>query len=303
MSLLVTGSIGIDTVESPAGKVVDALGGSSIYFAYAASFFTPVRLVGVVGDDCPPDFLTPLHDNANIDLGGLEVRAGSKTFRWHGKYREDINERDTVSVDLNVLGEAGPTIPHAFCDSDFVFLANTHPDLQIELLGQLHEPKFVACDTMDLWIDTERDSLMKLLAKVDAVILNDAEARQLTGETNVVKAGLALGEILKQYVIIKKGEHGALLFADGQVSVAIGYPAGEVVDPTGAGDSFAGGLMGYLAAQDATSVTAVRKAMGYGAAVASLELEDFSLNRLIALSREDIDARLDEIAAMTGFEG
>ncbi len=302
MSLLVTGSIGIDTVESPAGKAVDTLGGSSIYFAYASSFFTPVRLVGVVGDDCTPEFLKPLHDNPNIDLGGLEVREGSKTFRWHGKYHEDVNERDTVSVDLNVLGEDGPTIPHAFYDSEYVFLANTHPDLQIELLGQLGCPTFVACDTMDLWIDTERDSLMKLLSKVDAVILNDAEARQLTGEMNVVKAGFELGKILKQYVIIKKGEHGALLFAGDEVFVSIGYPARNVVDPTGAGDSFAGGLMGYLAEQDATDVKTVRKAMAYGAAVASLELEDFSLNRLTELSRADIDARLAEIASITGFE-
>ena len=302
MSLLVTGSIGIDTVESPAGKVVDALGGSSIYFAYASSFFTPVRLVGVVGDDCPPDFLTPLHDNPNIDLGGLEVREGSKTFRWHGKYRDDINERDTVSVDLNVLAEEGPTIPHAFCDSEYVFLANTHPDLQLEMLSQLHGPKFVACDTMDLWIDTECESLMNLLAKVDAVILNDAEAKQLTGETNVVKAGLELGKVVKQYVVIKKGEHGSLLFADGDVYVTIGYPAEHVVDPTGAGDSFAGGLMGYLAAKDASDVSAMRTAMAYGTAVASLELEDFSLNRLIGLSRADIDERLAKIAAIAGFD-
>ena len=302
MSLLVTGSIGIDTVESPAGKVVDALGGSSIYFAYASSFFTPVRLVGVVGDDCTPDFLKPLHDNPNIDLGGLEVREGSKTFRWHGKYRDDINERDTVSVDLNVLAEEGPTIPHAFCDSEYVFLANTHPDLQLEMLSQLHGPKFVACDTMDLWIDTECESLMNLLAKVDAVILNDAEAKQLTGETNVVKAGLELGKVVKQYVVIKKGEHGSLLFADGDVYVTIGYPAEHVVDPTGAGDSFAGGLMGYLAAKDASDVSAMRTAMAYGTAVASLELEDFSLNRLIGLSRADIDERLAKIAAIAGFD-
>jgi sugar/nucleoside kinase (ribokinase family) len=300
MSLLVTGSIGIDTVDAPSGSVVDALGGSSIYFSYAASFFGLVRLVGVVGEDCPADFLKPLHENANIDLGGLEVRKGSQTFRWHGRYHEDVNERDTVSVDLNVLAEKGPTIPQAFRDSRYVFLANTHPALQLEMLGQLEAPTFVACDTMDLWIDTERALLMTLLGRIDAVILNDAEARQLMGEANVVTAGVELAKIVKQFVVIKKGEHGCMLFADGQVCAMPGYPSQKVVDPTGAGDCFAGGLMGYLAEMGYTDIATVRRAMGYGTAVASLELEDFSLNKLQTLSRADVDARLDAFIDLTG---
>ncbi len=315
MSLLVTGSIGIDTVESPAGKVVDALGGSSIYFAQAASFFTPVRLVGVVGDDCPADFLKPIHDNPQIDTAGLEVRAGSKTFRWHGRYHEDVNERDTVDVQLNVLAEAGPTIPPAFRDSRFVFLANTHPGLQMELLGQLDGPALVAADTMDLWIDSERDLLMQLMGQVDAMILNDSEAKLLTGQANVVAAGAELAGVVKRFVVVKKGEHGCLLFvrparrggpgqpgrADGEVFALPSFPAANVVDPTGAGDSFAGAMMGHLAAVDSCEIADVRKAMAYGTVVAALELEGFSLDRLREITRADIDEKLTEFAELTSF--
>ena len=191
MSLLVTGSIGIDTVEAPWGKVTNALGGSSIYFAQAASFLTPVRRVGVVGDDCPAEFLQPLRDNPNIDLAGLEVRVGSKTFRWHGRYHEDVNLRDTVGVELNVLAEAPPDIPPEFRDSEYVFLANTHPALQSGLLEQLAGPKLVVADTMDLWITGERDALEALLGRLDGLVLNDSEARQLTGKADVIAAALA----------------------------------------------------------------------------------------------------------------
>ena len=301
MSLLVTGSIGIDTVESPAGKVVDALGGSSIYFAQAASFFTPVRLVGVVGDDCPPDFLKPIEDNPAIDTAGLEVRAGSKTFRWHGRYHEDVNERDTVDVQLNVLAEAGPTIPLAFRDSRYVFLANTHPSLQMELLGQLDAPALVAADTMDLWIDSERDALMQLMGKIDAIILNDSEAKLLTGQANVVTAGMELAGLVRRFVVVKKGEHGCLLFAGGRVFALPSYPAADVVDPTGAGDSFAGAMMGHLAAVDSCEIADIRKAMAYGTVVAALELEGFSLDRLRQITRADIDARLADFAELTSF--
>ena len=301
MSLLVTGSIGIDTVESPAGKVEDALGGSSIYFAQAASFFSPVGLVGVVGDDCPPAFLKPLEDNPQIDLAGLEVRAGSKTFRWHGRYHDDVNERDTVAVDLNVLAEAGPSIPEVFRDSRYVFLANTHPALQGELLGQLTSPAFVAADTMDLWIDTERDALMDLLGRIDAIILNDSEAKQLTGDANVVTAGMELAGVVRKLVVIKKGEHGSLLFMGGKVYALPSFPVTTVVDPTGAGDSFAGAMMGYLAASDSHDVQTVRKAMAYGTVTASITLEDFSLSALLNVTRKDIDNRLAEFGGILGF--
>jgi len=301
MSLLVTGSIGIDTVEAPSGKVVDALGGSSIYFAYAASFFTDVRLVGVVGDDCPPDFLKPLRDNPRIDLAGLEVRRGSKTFRWHGRYHADVNVRDTVSVDLNVLGEAGPTIPDAFRDSKYVFLANTHPVLQLELLGQLTEPSLVVADTMDLWITTERDAVSALLDHIDGLVLNDSEAKLMTGKTNVVAAGIEIARRVRRFVVVKKGEQGSLLFAGEKVCALPSYPARKVVDPTGAGDSFAGAMMGYLAAVDSFDAPALRKAIALGTVTASIELEDFSLNRFLTTTRADIDARLAQYKELTTF--
>ena len=301
MSLLVTGSIGIDTVEAPSGKVVDALGGSSIYFAYAASFFTDVRLVGVVGDDCPADFLKPLRDNPKIDLAGLEVRAGSKTFRWHGRYHDDVNVRDTVSVDLNVLGEVGPTIPEPFRDSRYVFLANTHPALQLELLGQLAEPRLVVADTMDLWITTELDALRALLSHVDGLVLNDSEAKLITGQANVAAAGFEIVDMVRRFVVVKKGEHGSLLFVDGKVFALPSYPTRKVVDPTGAGDSFAGAMMGHLAAADSFDAPALRKAIAFGTVTASIELEDFSLNRFLTTSRADIDARLAEFRELTTF--
>ena len=298
MSLLVTGSIGIDTVESPAGKAVDALGGSSVYFAQAASFLSPVRFVGVVGEDCPPDFLKPLADNPAIDMAGLEVRTGAKTFRWHGRYHEDVNERDTIHVEPNVLGEKGPTIPESFRDSRYVFLANTHPGLQLELLGQMTGPALVVADTMDLWIDGERETLMELLASIDGLVLNDSEARQLTGRKNLVAAGQEIAGLLKRFVVVKKGEHGALLFADGQVLAFPSYPCADVVDPTGAGDSFAGGMMGHLAAADDVGLASLKKALAAGTIVASFTLEDFSLDRLQRTRRDEIDERLAGFEAM-----
>ncbi|MHC4982613.1 MAG: PfkB family carbohydrate kinase [Planctomycetota bacterium] len=301
MSLLVTGSIGIDTVETPWGKVENALGGSSVYFAYAASFFTKVRLVGVIGNDCPDDFLKPLQDNPRIDMAGLEVRYGSKTFRWHGRYSEDVNERDTVAVELNVLGEAGATIPDQFLDSDYVFLANTHPYLQVEMLAQLTSPKLVVADTMDLWIKTERQALDSLLTKIDALVLNDSEAKLLTGTPNLVAAGLEIAKTVPKFVVIKKGEHGSLLLMDGRAYPLPGYPVANVVDPTGAGDTFAGGMMGYLAAKGKVDADTLRKALACGAVVASIELEDFSLNKLIAAAPADIEARMKEFRLMAAF--
>jgi len=301
MSLLVTGSIGIDTVESPSGKVVDVLGGSSIYFAYAASFFSTVRLVGVVGDDCPADFLRPLQENPRIDLAGLEVRHGSKTFRWHGRYHDDMNNGDTVGVELNVLGERGATIPQQFRDSRYVFLANTHPALQAEMLGQLSRPALVVADTMDLWINTQRDALVDLMGRLDGLVLNDSEAKLLTGLPNVVAAGLEVARIVRQFAIVKKGEHGSLLFAGGKVFALPSYPTFNVVDPTGAGDSFAGAMMGHLAAEDQFDIPTLRRAIAYGSVTASLELEDFSLKKLQQISRADIDQRMKEFAELTAF--
>jgi len=301
MSLLVTGSIGIDTVEAPAGKVENVLGGSSIYFAYAASFFSPVRLVGVVGDDCPPDFLAPLRANPKIDLAGLEVRPGSKTFRWHGRYHADVNDRDTVGVELNVLAERGPAIPEQFRDSRYVFLANTHPALQMQLLDQLKAPALVVADTMDLWINSQRDALLTLLRRLDGLVLNDSEAKLLTGEPNVVAAGMKVASIVKKFVVVKKGEHGSLLFTEGKVSAMPSYPTCNVIDPTGAGDSFAGAMMGHIAAVGKFDAATLRRAAAYGSVTASIELEDFSLNKLVRTSRGEIDQRMKQFEELTAF--
>ena len=301
MSLLVTGSIGIDTVDAPSGTVENVLGGSSIYFAYAAGFFGPVRLVGVVGSDCPKGLLEPIEGNPNIDLSGLEVRKNSKTFRWHGRYHEDVNQRETVSVDLNVLAEASPDIPDGFRDSEYVFLANTSPGLQLELLHQLKGPKLTVADTMDIWITNHRGDLHKLTANLDGLVLNDSEARLMTGRTNLVEACSQISESVKRFVVVKKGEHGCLLCGEGQFSSYPAWPSRNVVDPTGAGDSFAGAMMGYLAAADAVDTASIRRAVAYGTVVASFTLEDFSLRRLYEISREDIDRRLKEFKDLTSF--
>jgi len=294
MSLIVTGSVGIDTVETPDGQRADeVLGGSSIYFAAGASFFTKVRLVAAVGEDFP----THLRDQFkqfNVCTDGLEQRVGSKTFRWHGKYHENMNDRDTLSVELNVLGEALPPVPEHYRDSKYIFLANTHPAGQLALLAQFPDRKLVVADTMDLWIETERKLLMDLLTKVDGFVLNDSEAKMLTEENNLIRAAdkvLAMGP---KFVIIKKGEHGAILRHRDGTGVLPAFPAHQVVDPTGAGDSFASGMMGYLSSVDDISVPSIKRAMAYGTVVASYTIEKFSTQRLAEIDRKQIDARLAE---------
>jgi len=293
MSLIVTGSVGIDTVETPDGqRADDVLGGSSIYFAAGASFFTKVRLVAAVGEDFPEHFQEQFQQ-FDVCTDGLEQREGSKTFRWHGRYHENMNDRDTLAVELNVLGEALPPVPDHYRDSKYVFLANTHPAGQMALLDQFPEAKLVVADTMDLWIETEKDLLTELLGKIDGFVLNDAEAKQLTGESNVVRAAdkvLAMGPT---FVIVKKGEHGAILRHKDGTGVLPAFPAHEVVDPTGAGDSFASGMMGYLTAADDISVASIKRAMAYGTVVASYTIEKFSTHRLSEIDREQIDARLE----------
>ena len=298
MSLLVTGSIGIDTIQAPAGRADDVLGGSAVYFAVAASFFNPVRLVAVAGDDMPAGFLAPLAERGNIDLAGLEIRAGSKTFRWTGRYHDDVNERDTLETQMGVLGEAGPAIPRPFRDSRTIFLANTHPVLQAELLAQLTAPDLVVADTMNVYIESEPEALRALLGRIDGLVVNDGEARQLTGLPNAVTAGRKVAEMVKQFVVVKKGEHGSLLFADDKVFALPAYPSTNVVDPTGAGDTFAGAMMGHIAARGSADPQTILAGMAYGTVVASLELEDFSLDKLCRISRADIDARLAEFVGM-----
>ncbi len=301
MSLLVTGSIGIDTVKTPHGVSERCLGGSSIYFSMAASFFAPVRFVGVVGDDCPFD-LAEVFKGREVDLRGLEVRPGSKTFVWHGTYQENMNDRTTDYVELNVLQEAPPKLPRAFRDSRFVFLANTAPALQLELLDQIAKPVFVAADTMNLWIEGHLDDLKKLLKRIDCLIINDDEARLLSGRSNLVQAAddvLAMG---MKVVIVKKGESGSLMCgADGSKFLLPAYPATEVVDPTGAGDSFAGGFLGCVAQQGRADFDTLKLALAYGTVVASFTIADFSLNGLSGTRRKDIDARLEELRRFTSF--
>lgn len=301
MSLLVTGSIGIDTVKTPHGVSERCLGGSSIYFSVAASFFAPVRFVGVVGDDCPFD-LAEVFKGRDVDLRGLEVRPGSKTFVWHGTYQENMNDRTTDYVELNVLQEAPPKLPDVFKDSRFVFLANTAPALQLKLLDQIAQPTFVAADTMNLWIDGHIDDLKELLKRIDCLIINDDEARQLSGRSNLVKAAADVLAMGMKVVIVKKGESGSLMCsAGGQTFLLPAYPAAEVVDPTGAGDSFAGGLLGYVAQQGRADFETLKSALAYGTVVASFTIADFSLNGLTGASRREIDARLEELRRFTSF--
>jgi sugar/nucleoside kinase (ribokinase family) len=302
MSLLVTGSIGIDTIETPFGKRDNVIGGSAVYFSYAASFFAPVRLVGVIGPDYPHD-LRKLFSSRDVDLTGLETRTGSKSFRWHGSYVQNMNEAQTVSVDLNVLAEAAPKIPAAFLDTTHVFLANTHPALQSQMIDALKSPRLIVADTMNLWIETTRNELLGLLKKIDGLVLNDGEAKLLTGEKNMIVAARKVLELGPKFVVIKKGEHGSLMASreDNDVFVLPAFPADRVVDPTGAGDSFAAGMMGYLATQSHISAGLIRRAMAYGTVVASHTISDFSLGGLQSATRESIEQRLSELKRVVGF--
>lgn len=297
MTLIVTGSITIDSVDTSTDSVRDILGGSSVFFSAAASFFGPVRLVGAVGGDCPDEYLAELK-RFGVDMRGLERRTGSKTFRWHGRYHENMNKRDTIAIELNVLAEALPPVPAAFKDSKYVFLAVTNPGNQLALLEQFPYHKLVVADTIDLYIDTEREELEQVIRRVDGLVINDTEARMLTNESNMIRAADKLLDSGPSFVVIKKGEHGVLLrHSDGFVALPA-YPSDRVVDPTGAGDSFAGGMMGFMAAQDDLSLPTMRRALAYGTSVASFTIEDFSLNRLHSLTREHVDQRYRQFAEM-----
>jgi sugar/nucleoside kinase (ribokinase family) len=301
MSLLVTGSIGIDTVKTPYGVRENCLGGSAVYFSMTASFFTPVRFVGVVGSDCPFD-LSEVFADRDVDLRGLEIRAQSKTFRWAGTYRENMDDRTTDHVELNVLAEAPPKVPDAFRDSKFVFLANTAPALQQQLLEQIDDPVFVAVDTMNLWIQEYPDDLMALLPKIDCLIINEDEARMLADRPNLIKAAQRVLEMGPSVVIAKKGESGSIMCnADGDIFILPAFPAADVKDPTGAGDSFAGGFMGYLAQSGNADFETLKTAVAYGTVLASFTIADFSLDGLTSTNRANIDKRLQELRNITQF--
>lgn len=300
MALIVTGTIGIDTVFTPAGHAERVLGGSGTYFSAAASFYTPVRLVAAVGDDFPPDFMGTLGHFRGVDLAGLEVRKGSKTFAWGGKYHPDMNGRDTLFTELGVLAEHPPAVPSAFRDSRFVFLANTHPGVQLGMLEQLPQRALTVADTMDLWINVAKADLLTLLTRVDGLVLNYDEAELLTGKKNTVSAGRAILALGPRFVVIKKGEHGALLVHRDGVAALPAFPTEDVVDPTGCGDTFAGGMMGSLAAAGTadSSFATIRRALVHGTVIASFTIEAFSLDRLKRLTRAEIDARAEQYAAM-----
>lgn len=301
MSLLVTGSIGIDTVETPFGKVENVLGGSAVYFSLAASNFSPVRLVGVVGEDFPPVFRDVFGERP-IDLAGLELRRGSKTFRWQGRYVGDMNEAQTLRTDLNVLAEAAPKIPLAFRDSDVVFLANTHPLLQRELLASVSKPKLVVCDTMNLWIDTARTELARTLAMVHGVVLNDHEGRMLTSANNLVEVARRVLGMGPRFVVIKKGEHGSMLATGDEFFALPAFPTTKVVDPTGAGDSFAGGMLGYLASVGRFEPNDLLAALARGTVTASFTIEGFSVEAIRRVTKAAIDQRLTALRRMVQFE-
>ncbi len=301
MSLLVTGSIGIDTVETPAGKVDSVLGGSAVYFSLAASLYSPLRMIGVVGEDFDLNQFKPLTAKG-VDTSGVEVRKGSKTFRWHGKYTGAMNNAETVGVQLNVLAERGAAVPPKFADSRFVFLANTHPMLQREMARQFSKAELLVCDTMNLWIETEPAELRKTLGIVHGIVLNEGEARLQTQQMNLVTAGREILKLGPKFVIIKKGEHGSLLVTADELFLMPPFPTENVVDPTGCGDSFAGGMMGYIASQGRFNPQVLRAAMARGSVVASYVIESFSVEALSRVSAADVEHRLSQLRQMSRIE-
>ncbi|MHB8791801.1 MAG: PfkB family carbohydrate kinase [Thermoleophilia bacterium] len=300
MSILVVGSIALDSVETPFGVAEEALGGAAVYFSYAASFFNRVRLVGVIGEDFPEEHLELLAGR-NIDLAGLEKAEGS-TFRWKGRYDYDLNEAHTLDTQLNVFETFAPKIPDSFRDSDFVFLANIQPGLQLQVAEQATSPRIVACDTMNFWIEGAYDQLRETLKSVDILIINDAETRELAREPSLVKAARQILEWGPSTLVVKRGEYGVLMFHGHSVFSAPAYPLEEVFDPTGAGDTFAGGFMGYLSTQEDISETAIRQAIIFGSTLASFNVEDFSLNRMKTLDMQEILDRFAEFRLLSHVE-
>ena len=300
MPLVVVGSVAFDSVETPTQKRDNVLGGSAVFFSYAASYFTSVRLAGVVGDDWPPAH-TALLQARNIDTTGLQVVAGGKTFRWRGRYFQNMNDRETLDLQLNVLEQFKPVLPESYTRSKFLFLANGSPRLQLQVLDQCPGASLSVADTMDYYIKTEPEQLAALLRRIDGLVINDAEAKLLTGQENLVRAGHAVRAMGPRFVVVKKGEHGAMFFSQHETYVLPAYPTADVVDPTGAGDSFAGGMMGYLAEQGNFQPKTLKEAMGYGIVTASFTVEDFSLDRLQQIDRDDLENRMAEYRRMLSF--
>jgi sugar/nucleoside kinase (ribokinase family) len=300
MKLLVVGSVALDSIITPFGAVNDALGGSAVYFGVAASLLAGVRVVGVVGDDYPVAQLDALAGRG-IDWSGVE-RASGESFRWKGKYSFDLSSRETLETRLGVFADFKPRLPRAFADTPFVFLGNIHPDLQLAVLDQIRAPRLVACDTMNFWIDSARDRLLEVLKRVDLLIINDEEIRQLSGDWNVPRAArwvLARGP---KRVVVKRGEHGALLVEPGRTFYCPAYPLEEVFDPTGAGDSFAGGLLGHIARTGDTSNAGLRRAMVYGAAMGSFAVSQFGTAGFDGVTLDALSERVRHFRDLTHVE-
>jgi sugar/nucleoside kinase (ribokinase family) len=299
--VLIVGSVAYDSVRTPFGEVTEVLGGAASYASVSASFFSPVRMVGVVGEDFAYEHVATLA-HRDIDLAGLQ-RSSGKTFRWSGYYKYDLNQAHTTATELNVFQDFRPDLPEPYRDTPYVFLANIEPGLQLSVLDQMRRPKLVACDTMNFWIESAREKLLEVLARCDIALMNDAEAREITGEPNLITAARQVLDLGPGIAIIKKGEHGALMMSRESCFTAPSYPLEEIRDPTGAGDTFAGGLIGYLARYAATDDETLRRAVIAGSVMASFTVEDFSLDRLFRLTPEDIAERYQEITAMTRFGG
>jgi sugar/nucleoside kinase (ribokinase family) len=300
MALLVVGSVALDSLETPFGRREEILGGSASYFSTCASFFGPTRVVAVVGEDFPEEHVAFLASRG-VDLAGL-VRKPGRTFRWKGRYEFDLNTAHTLDTQLNVFADFQPDLPDAWRDSEYVFLGNIDPDLQRAVLDQVRAPRFVAADTMNFWIGSKRASLLKTLKRVDLLFVNDAEARQLAGEHNVVKAARKILGFGPRAVVVKRGEYGAIYFSGSEVFAASAYPVPDVFDPTGAGDSFAGGFMGYLARCGREEPAVMRRAIVVGSVLASFTVEQFSLDRLRTLTPAEIRGRYAEARQLAHFD-
>ena len=300
MPLLVVGSVAIDNVETPQARRDGLLGGSATHFSYAASFFTDVQLVGVVGEDWPPQH-TELLSSRGVDTSGLQTVRGGKTFTWTGRYEPNMNDRVSLDTQLNVFGEFDPVLPEKYKRTEYVFLANGVPALQMKVLDQVPGCRLVVADTMELWIQNTYDDLMKLLKRIDGLVINDSEAKMLAETENLVLAGHRVREMGPRFVVIKKGEHGAMFFSEHETYVMPAFPTEKVVDPTGAGDSFAGGMMGYLAQQNNFDPVTLKTAMAYGILVASFNVEGFGLERMQQISCDDIEGRMVAYRKMLSF--
>jgi len=303
MSLVTVGSVAFDAIETPFGKTDKIIGGAGTYIAFSSSYFMEKQnIVSVVGEDFPQDMLDKLKTRG-VNLEGLQIKQGEKTFFWSGKYNNDMNSRDTLVTELNVLEHFDPIIPESYQGCDYLMLGNLSPQVQLSVIERLTErPKLIAMDTMNFWMDIAMDDLKKTLKEIDILIINDEEARQLSGEYSLVKAAKAIRAMGPKYLIIKKGEHGALLFHDTKVFFAPALPLEEVFDPTGAGDTFAGGFMGYIASTDDYSFENMKRAIIAGSAMASFCVEQFGTEKLENLSKQDIEDRITEFVKLTDFD-